>query len=243
MFDFDGTLAPIVLRPKLARLSAAHRRILASLAANPNITVAIVTGRSLADIRKKVSIPRVILAANHGFEIARGRRVVYPGGRRFLRPMALLAKELIRGVGSVPGVLIEAKGFAVAVHYRLTPRRLWKGLERRIRALSRPWLKRYRLRMTGGKRIWEIRPARHWNKGDAALWIRRRFAPGSVPWYFGDDLTDEDAFKALDRVGGMTVVIGRHRSRAGFRLADVEELWRILRLLRKDCFNPVRSRR
>jgi len=54
----------------------------------------------------------------------------------------------------------------------------------------------------------EVRPALHWNKGNAVLWIWRRLAPKYVPFYIGDDVTDEDAFSAL-RPYGITVRIGR----------------------------------
>lgn len=235
LLDYDGTIVPIAARPELARLSAPRRRLLAALAAAPGVTVAIVTGRSLADIRRFVRVPRAILSANHGFEVALGAKRFHPCGRRFRRPIAQLARELAKALGDLPGVLIEPKGFSVAVHFRLTPRRLWKEVERRVRRVSQPCRKKHHLRMTGGKCIWEIRPAGHWNKGDAARWIWRRFAPDAVPWYVGDDATDEDAFRAL-RGKGITVVVGRRpASRAEFSIRDIGGVWRLIRALMRSA--------
>lgn len=233
LFDYDGTLVPIARRPGLARLSPARRRALAALAATPGVTVAVITGRSLSDISRLVSIPYAILSANHGFEIAAGRRVFLPRGRRFRHPLVRLAQELAKDLRDIPGLLVEPKGFSVAIHFRLTPRRLWKGVERRVRLISRPWRRRHGLRVTGGKCIWEIRPALHWNKGDAALWIWRRFAADAVTWYIGDDATDEDAFRAL-RKKGITAVVGRAKaSRAAFSIRNVEGVWRLIRRLKQ----------
>jgi trehalose-phosphatase len=85
------------------------------------------------------------------------------------------------------------------------------------------------LQLTGGKCLWEIRPALYWNKGKAALWVLKRFAKGAVPWYFGDDVTDEDAFKVLHRLG-ITVVVGDgRRSSAMMALRNVPDVWKLIR--------------
>ena len=77
-----------------------------------------------------------------------------------------------------------------------------------VRTKVGPLLEKYGLQLTRGKMLMEVRPALHWNKGKAVLWIWRRLAPKYVPFYIGDDVTDEDAFSAL-RPYGITVRIGR----------------------------------
>jgi len=108
----------------------------------------------------------------------------------------------------ISGVVIESKDMSVAVHFR----RVEKGLRNKVKKIARETstssLKKHRLQLTSGKMILEIRPALHWNKGKAALWIWKRLAPRCVPVYIGDDITDEDAFAAL-RPYGVTIRISK----------------------------------
>lgn len=228
MLDYDGTLVPIARRPGLARLSPARKRLLARLCRAPGVCVAAVTGRSLPDIRKLLSVPGLILAANHGFEIRAGKKTFHPRGVGCRRNMERLAEAMSAALGFVPGAIVEPKGFSVAVHYRLSPRGRWGEIERAVRRISLPYRRRFGWMVTSGKRLWEVRPALHWNKGDVALWLWKRFAPGAAAIYVGDDETDEDAFRAL-RGSGLTVAVGRPRSAALCAARDVRDVWRFLR--------------
>ena len=231
MLDYDGTLAPIAARPELARLTDARKRVLARLVRAPGVTVAVVTGRSLSDIESLLGVPGLVISANHGFEMSRSGKVFFPCGGGFRRHFKGLARDLQSALDGVQGALVECKGFSVAVHYRLVSRKRWGEVERAVRRVSLPCRKRFGWKVTGGKRVWEVRPAGRWNKGDAVLWIWNRFAPGSFPIYIGDDETDEDAFAAL-RKKGLTVLVGRRgRSAAACRMADVGKVWRMLKLM------------
>ena len=231
MLDYDGTLVPIAARPEFARLSSSRRRVLARLAGTPGVAVAIITGRSLSDITKLVSVPGLVFAACHGLEMRIGRRTYFPCGKGLMRPLASLARELKGALCDIPGVLVEAKGFAVAIHYRMAPRRRWPEVERVVRRASLSYRKRFDLQVTSGKRVWEVRPALRRNKGDAALWILRRCAPGACPIFIGDDATDEDAFRAI-RGRGTSIAVGRgRRGAADYRISDVRGVWRLIRLL------------
>ena len=119
---------------------------------------------------------------------------------------------------------IEAKGASVAVHVRAVPRAQRADVLARADAAAEPWLRPWSLRRLVGADVHEYLPAAGWTKGDAVRWIahdvERR--TGQPPWvaYFGDDLTDEDAFRAAD----LSVVVGRRASGARYRLeapADV----------------------
>jgi len=204
--DFDGTLSPIVDDPSKAVIGKEAAAWLKKAAADENIRLAIVTGRSLKDIRKMVGAKDVIFAANHGAEICSGGRVLLRKGEASRRPLRLLAKKLQKALSQFPGIYLEDKGLSVAVHLR----RLDPGHRRKardtVRKTAAPALARYGLRLTYGKMVMEIRSASHWNKGDAVLWILENLAAGHLPFYIGDDLTDEDAFRAL-RPHGITIRI------------------------------------
>ena len=96
-------------------------------------------------------------------------------------------------------------------------------------ATAAPWLEAGALRQLVGADVHEFLPAAAWNKGDAVRWIAHDIEreTGETPWlvYFGDDLTDEDAFRAVG--DGASVVVGRRASAARYRLdapADVAAL-------------------
>lgn len=231
LLDYDGTLTPIVGRPGHARLPVEHRRKLKDILRRRRLKIGIVTGRALKDIRALLDIEGVLISANHGFEVYNEGRVFYPCGRGFKGPMDELGKALAGHLDHIPGLLLESKGFSVAVHYRLVPRRYWDDIEYVMRRVSAPWRKRYDWELTRGKRLWEVRPSLHWNKGDVSLWIWKKFAPEALPWYFGDDLTDEDAFRAFKRCG-VTVTVGRRmNSHAKYFAKNVAEVWQTLQFL------------
>ena len=128
--DFDGTLSPIVEEPMLAVLPAATRETLNELAAHETVTIAIVSGRSLGDVKGRVGIPSLVYAGNHGLEI-RGR------GLAFEHPEAAVLRVAIREIteriaeqaAPLEGVEIESKGLTSSVHYRRAPRSAQIGLE------------------------------------------------------------------------------------------------------------------
>ncbi len=224
--DFDGTLSPIARRPEGAALPPGTGRWLMTLLRRRNIPVAIVTGRSYPDIRKKIGLADVIYAANHGMEVYVRGRSVLKKGRAYRRPLASLARSLAASLTTIPNADVEDKGLSVAVHFRRVPARDRRRVKALVASVSQPWLRRYRLALVPGKMVAEVRPAAVWNKGKAVLWIWRRFGPRCIPWYIGDDVTDEDAFAALRR-RGITIRIGRKKgSRAQYSLPSIAPLMR-----------------
>ncbi|MCU0641358.1 MAG: trehalose-phosphatase [Candidatus Margulisbacteria bacterium] len=204
--DYDGTLTPIVDHPDRARLGAVRKRFLRTLAQRPVVKIAIVSGRSLASVRKQVGLPGLIYIGNHGLEIMLGkRRVVVPAARRFAKTVRELKTVLHRGL-PFPGVLIEDKGYTISVHYRKVHRRHLKSFRQAFFRAIAPWRKR--IRVTAGKKVLELRPPGLWGKGRAVKWLLRQpQLRGYQPVYIGDDRTDEDAFRAL-RQRGLTLRVG-----------------------------------
>lgn len=226
--DYDGTLTPIVAHPDLAVLSDDMRDAVAALA--DETVVAVLSGRDVADVRDKISLDGIFYAGSHGFD------VVGPDGRRlgggelarfdeYLEPLAQAADEVAGLLSDVPGVDVERKRYAVAVHYRQVDPAAVDTVEEAVKTVG---ARHDRLRTTGGKMIHEFRPDVDWDKGRALLFLLDRMELGSgdwLPFYLGDDLTDEDAFEAL-RGRGVAVVVGRDGppTHAGYLLEDPEEV-------------------
>jgi alpha,alpha-trehalase len=231
--DYDGTLTPIVDRPADARLAPAARDVLWALARL--CRVAVVSGRARAEVEALVGLEGIVFAGCHGFDIA-GRGITPPRhaeAERAVPVLAELAGELERRLGGIEGVLVENKTYAVAVHTRLVARER----EDEVRAAVAGWAARHpQLRLTAGKKVIEVRPRVEWDKGRAVLWLMGALhldRPEVVPVYVGDDLTDEDAFAALDERGAGIVVGSDSRlTRARYALEDTREVLLFLETLR-----------
>jgi trehalose 6-phosphate phosphatase len=230
--DYDGTLTPIVQRPELAVLAEAMRRTVSELAAH--CTVAVISGRDLADVRRLVSIDSIYYAGSHGFDIAgpRGRHLEHEQGTDFL-PAIERAEEMLRTrLQGIQGALVERKKFSVAAHYREVPEEKAAAVED---AVDHVVAAERELRKSAGKKVFEVQPRIDWNKGKALLWLLGALEldrPDVLPFYIGDDLTDEDAFRALDRRGIAIVVTDVPRpSAAHYSLRDPDEVREFLQTL------------
>ena len=248
--DYDGTLSPIVQRPELALLPEAARAVLRRLAAR--MPVAILSGRLREDVDTLVGLPQLIYAGSHGFDIAgppaasgeaaAGESPPAPAtplrhevGQGVPARMARVAERLRRELAGIDGVLVEDKRFAVAVHYRLVDPRELPRIEAAVdRAAAdaadaaEPEDGGGRLRKTGGKKVWELRPDVDWDKGAALLWLLGRLGldrPDAAPIFLGDDVTDEDAFAAVASRGGIGILVAEEprATAAAYWLRDPAE--------------------
>jgi trehalose-phosphatase len=210
--DFDGTLSEIVSDPSTADLSPATSDALRALAAQ--CPVAVLSGRDLADLRDRVDIPGIWYAGSHGFEL------IGPDGTRHdnddaaaaIPALESAAATLRDALADVSGVLVEHKRYAVAVHCRNAAPERTGELVATVRATADD----FGLRVTTGRKVIELRPDIDWDKGKTVTWIRDRLATEHVvPFYIGDDVTDEDAFDAL-RFNGVGIVV-RHDENRGRR--------------------------
>lgn len=208
--DFDGTLAPLAPDPGEVRPSAAVREALAALPRLPEISVAIISGRDIADLRARLGIPRLIYAGCHGLEVS-GPDLAFehPDAERHRPTIEAVARSLAQSAPAVPGMRVEPKRLAVAVHYRGVAPEAVEEVESRVeRAIRQPAA---RLQVLRGKQVVEILPHVGWHKGACALWIRSQVLPRlrgpARVLYIGDDASDEFAFQAL-RGKATTVRIG-----------------------------------
>ena len=197
LLDFDGTLAPIVDRPELAAMPETTRRALERLMARPGVEVAVVSGRGLADARERAAIPGIAYAGNHGMEIhGPGIDRIHPEAAAARPVLERAARALEEAIASIPGAFVEDKTLTLSVHFRLAPRDRVDALHEIVRRVAAPL---EGVHLTEGKQVIEVRPYVDWNKGKAALFLldQMRPPPAAPILYFGDDRTDEDAFRAL----------------------------------------------
>lgn len=232
--DYDGTLTPIVDDPSEARLSPDTRRVLQRLA--DLCTVAVVSGRDRWDVQNLVEMKDLIYAGSHGFDVAGPKGVSERRGEEYLPALDEAARRMEEAVAELDGAYVERKRFAVAVHFRKAE----PGAEPRIEE----WARRTQaeipeLRLTGGKKIFELRPDLEWDKGKALLHLLEVLGFGkeksrAVPVYIGDDLTDEDAFRVIRSHGLGIVVRGEDDERptaARYALEDPGEVREFLESL------------
>ena len=196
LLDFDGTLAPIVDRPEMATTPRRTRTALDRLMAMQGVTVAVVSGRGLADVRERAAIAGIAYAGNHGMEIeGAGLYRVHPeaaAARPELEEVAAVIEPELEGID---GAFLEDKGLTLSIHYRMAPDRAEEVREIVLEAAGgRPALV-----VTEGKMVLEVRPRVEWHKGKAVLFLLEQMRPpkDAPVLYLGDDRTDEDAFRAL----------------------------------------------
>jgi len=226
--DYDGTLTPIVLRPEEAILSSSMREVLRALAAK--VPVAILSGRDLEDLRQQVSIEGIIYTGSHGFDIVGPRGLRKQVAPEFLPILEDTEKELKQKLRDIAGAQLERKRFSIAAHFREVPDERTPQVEQ---AVSEVAARHRKLRKTAGKKVYELQPDVDWNKGKALLWLLEAMGldPEEMfPIYIGDDLTDEDAFRAVERCGVGIVVNEKPRATAArYFLKDPVEVELFLR--------------
>ena len=214
--DYDGTLTPIVETPDKAVISQNTKDLLDELSTSPRCRVAIISGRSLSDIKGLVGLKDIIYAGNHGLEIE-GPKIKFESqvSPRLKSIISHIYEDMVSKLSKIKGVLIEDKGLTISVHYRLVEKKDIQEFLSIFTEVTDTYIVRDKVKINSGKKVYEIRPPVIWDKGKVVLWFlaRQQFLLGKnkiLPVYIGDDVTDEDAFKILKRKGlTIFVEIGR----------------------------------
>lgn len=235
LLDFDGTLAPFNVDPAAVRLADSVRRLLDALASKPNSTVGIISGRRLPDLQKRVSIAgEVYLAGFHGLEIrAPDETFMHPDAAAATATVRSIAESMRPHLAALPGVFVEDKVFSIALHFREAAPAVRVVAQSRFMDAARDDLQAGRLRLLPGSCVVELLPAAGWHKGSALQWIRERIERIHGPTftvYVGDDVTDEDAFRAVGSEG-MTISASERASGAEFSINGPEGVTRLLHSL------------
>lgn len=219
--DVDGTLVEIAETPQGVRVDPVLISTLASLLRVSDGAVALVSGRSIETIDRLFAPLRPPVAGLHGCERRTARGEVSRLGEP---PEGLIEarRRLLAFVRTRPGVFVEDKGISLAVHYRGAPERraeIQRAVEDAAAALGPG------VHVLAGKMVFEIRPAGV-DKGAAIEeFMAEPPFQGRTPVFIGDDLTDEDGFAVVNRLGGHSIrVDGDWRTHARWQVCSVSEL-------------------
>lgn len=234
--DFDGTLVPIADRPDAVKVGEATIALLDRLMEHTAGALAVVSGRPVATLQKLLAPATPALAGSHGLELKLpdGELVRQPVDEIGLERAVDLLREFSAGDRRL---IVEEKPASVALHFRQAPE-----MQVDCEALAQKIVRERRsLHLLKGKMVVEIKAARG-DKG-AAVEELMKLKPfeGRLPVFAGDDITDETAFKAVQRRDGITIKVGDGETAARYRAADIAQLhdW----LSRQATGNPPRPDR
>jgi len=213
--DFDGTLVELAETPDAIQVSPELGTLLRRIGERLKGRIALVSGRSIGDLERHLHCAGIAVSGSHGLELRlRDGSHVPLAARHDLSE----ARERFDALAAEqPGLLVEHKPYGVALHYRQAPE-----AECQVLALAGAMARRTGLTLQQGKMVVEIRPPGA-DKGDAvrAFMTEPDFV-GARPLFVGDDLTDEDAFRAAAELGGAGILVGpRRETAATWRLEDV----------------------
>ena len=217
--DFDGTLTDLAATPDSVVVTPRLRSVLAACAETFGGAVALVSGRPIAALDALLDPLRLPAAGQHGIDLRWPDGTVEHAARRTseLDGLRSCFKALAR---ADERLVVEDKGATLALHFRRAPER-----EQELCALAAEVATTNNgYRVLYGKMVLEVKPA-HADKGSAvARYLEAPPFAGRRPVFAGDDVTDEDGFDAVNRLGGISVKVGAGESRAACRVPDVRAL-------------------
>ncbi len=184
--DFDGTLSPIVSQPDRASITPHKRELLATIAAYLPL-VALVSGRGVADLHRRLEVPNLVYVGNHGLERwTAGEVIAAPEAAPYRAALEAVQADL-----TLPeGMDWEDKGATLAIHYRnaqADAAAFWPQVEAAAQAQG--------LRAGQGRMIFEIKPPVDIDKGTTLRRLVDEYKLTGII-FMGDDVTDVDAMRA-----------------------------------------------
>jgi len=237
LLDYDGTLTRIRKAPKSAVISPRTKNLLNDISKNGKIKLAVISGRALPDIKSKIGLRNIIYSGNHGLEISGPKikfKMFVPKESRKI--IGEIRRQLKKEFSSINGVIIEDKGFGVALHFRQVHKRQVPEVEAIFNRITGPYSSGNKIMIKPGKMVFDVRPAISWDKGKAVsmlLKLKKHLCGKKtiLPVYIGDDKTDEDAFSAL-KSKGITVFVGKNKkTNAKYYLNNTGEVLKFLKFI------------
>jgi len=247
--DYDGTLAPLRRDPSHCPLPIGVGDVLQRLRERhepPALDLAVISGRSLADLRRQLGpgLDRLALAGNHGLEIGCGDSSwCDPRAAALVPQLDAVAQRLQAELEAWPGAWLEHKGLSLSLHSRCLSGQQRQQLEQQLQPLLAEIHQAGVFVLRRGRMVLEVRPAILHTKADAVEWLeaaaRRRGLwsaddlHGPLRFYFGDDETDEDVFRLWPGVIGVRVGPGASHTAASHRLSGPAGMARWLKGLER----------
>lgn len=241
--DVDGTLLDIAETPDAVQVTPRILRILRALRLYTEGALALVSGRSLANLDLLFEPLLLPAAGLHGFE---RRSALGAHHRRPIPNGAILqrAREALHGLAARhDGLLVEDKRFALALHFRQAPHLARTVVEAmsEIAAAAQP-----ELVLQLGRMVAELRPAAAGKGAAVDAFLAEAPFIGRYPVYIGDDLTDESAFERVNNAGGLSIAVNVRRPTAALAslpsVAAVHEwLCQVLRRGAESLGSPSNS--
>ncbi len=231
MLDFDGTLCPIANTPAKAYLLISTRKLLEKI--SQKIPIAIISGRGLKDLKKKVGVQGLIYSGNHGLEWEiNGKYNCMNPSKKSLQDLLLVYNFFKKILPHYSGLFIENKKISFSVHYRQMlhkdSKKFKKEKNRIINLMSKK-----EIMIIEGKKVIEFKPKINWNKGSFAKllinFLEKKYSKYFLPIFIGDDKTDEDVFKAIKN--GITIKVGSGKTSAKYYLRRQDQINDFLKLI------------
>lgn len=212
--DFDGTLVPIVPTPDGVEVTACVRDAISHVSATLGGAVAIVTGRTIADVSGHLQMDALAISGSHGIERRLpGGELEQPGPE--IRAVAgTIQAELKSRLADYPKLLIETKTWSAALHYRARPEleELCIRTMQDVAAAHPDW------EMLRGDMLVEARLSGVSKASAVAGLMEQPPFKGRVPVFIGDDVTDEEGIGAAQDAGGYGIKVGKGESVARYRV-------------------------
>ena len=202
--DVDGTLLELADHPGAVFVDPELKSLLGRLRAAAGGAVALISGRTIADLDRLFCDPTLLLAGTHGCERrdARGELHVAPVA---IEQLVQVRAGLQRLVARHPGLLLEDKGAGLALHF-LRARELEHELRAEVSLLAAPLVPHFAL--LDGHAVIEVKPAAHSKDSAVSAFMEEAPFRGRQPIFVGDDLTDYAGFEAVRRFDGLAVAVG-----------------------------------
>ena len=239
--DVDGTLLEIAATPAAVRVPAALRNTLQLAAKREDGALALISGRTIAELDALFAPHRFLGAGMHGVEMRDSKgEVTHPViDPRQLDPARDVLEELVT---HYKGLLLEDKGTALALHFRQAPQH-----ERAVMVVMAEVADHLRDKfvLRDGKCVLELTPRGYSKRAAIEAFMREPPFVGRTPVFIGDDVTDEDGFEAVNALGGYSVRVGDMAATAAkFRFSSVSTViaWLRERNLNRPVRAPVRRR-
>lgn len=232
--DRDGTLVPYAPRPEMALVDAELEELMTELVACDQLHVAVLSARSVAQLRGDFRQKRLILAGNYGMEVRfpDGRMAIHPEALRAVPYLKLVRDELASVLDLNGGIILEDHGYSLCLHWQQVPISLRTELHNAVTAIADDFPRVHFRRLVSS---YEVLPNIPWDKGLAMAFIDANLpAEDSSRFYFyaGDTEADAPAFQWVDSQGGISVRVGGEDSLgARFHVREPRELRQALRYL------------